>query len=132
MTEGYHSALSGWALEELKFASFTRPFCVGQRLQLGTHIIPWRERFAGHHDHHLLQHPSPLRDKLEESNLASRPSELVQEHLLHALHDTFDGTAILPELGIELGIDLSGGLFRYAVRLQMKLISAYIVQGSYL
>ena len=128
MTEGCHTALSRWALEELKFASFTRSFCIGQRLQLGTHIIPWRESFARHHEHHLLQHPSPLRDKLEEINLASRPSELVQEHLPHALHDAFDGTALQPELDI----DLPGGLFRYVVRLQMKLISGYIVQGSYL
>ena len=79
-------------------------------------IIPRGETFPGHHNHHLLQHPTSLRNELEESNLASRPLELVEEHLLHALHNAFDGTALLPELGT----DLASGLFRYARGLQMK------------
>jgi hypothetical protein len=123
--EKWRCHFSEWALKELKFASFTVPFCILQRLQLDIHIITRGQTFTGHHNHHLLQHPSLLRDELEESNLAFRTLELIEKHLLHGLQDTFNWTAILPELEI----DLATGLFGY-LGLQIKLMNTYSL-GSY-
>jgi hypothetical protein len=112
---------SAWALEELKVTSLANPFCTYQGLQFGIHISPRRETFTGHHNHHLLQHPRSLRDELEESNLTFQPLELIEKHLLHRLHNTFNGTSLLQELEI----DLASGLCS-SMGLQMKSVHKYI------
>jgi hypothetical protein len=109
--ENWRSPASVWALEELKFTGLTNPFCIYQGLQFDIHISPRRETFTGHHNHHLLQHPSPLRD------------ELTEKHLLQRLHHTFNGTALLQELEI----DLASGLLSYlGLGLQPKSVHKYI------
>jgi hypothetical protein len=51
--------------------------------------------------------------------------ELIEKHLLHRLHDTFNGTTLLQELEI----DLASGLFSCA-GLQMKSAHKYINEGT--
>jgi hypothetical protein len=123
VADKWRSHISARALKELKFASFIVPFCTGQRLQYEIHILPRRETFTGHHNHHLLQHPSSLSDELEESNLAFRPLKLIEKHLPHCLHDTINWTTLLPELET----DFATGIFSY-LGLQMNSTHKYIIE----
>ena len=71
-----------WTLEEHQRTASAGPSCVEQRFHFGVGLVHGSEAPFAEHNHQLRQHPSALQDELEEGELATLPSEGVEDHQL--------------------------------------------------
>ena len=89
-----------WRLKNHQLTACIGPFC---RSHFGPQVCTYwirRGMTMGQHNHHLFKNLCLLSYELEEVKLASRSTELTEDHLLDMALNTFNGPCLLTELQI--------------------------------